>query len=395
VHLIRTLLIAVGVACVALMARAIGAGVTDRASRSLAGSLVVAVGLALAGAGFVWLAPRLILETLNAEPDVVELAVPYFRLSSAATLLVAGSITLESAHRAQRNMRTPLVIAAIGASVKVVLNALLIFGGLGLPRLELVGAGLATLVSESVALALYVGVARLRPPLAPLLLPTAADFRAGLSHAREVLRVAAPAVAERLVLNLALLAYFAILADYGTAAIAAYAIGVRLLAFSWLPGLGFGAAAATLVGQALGAGDARGAKRAGWRSVRLAIGVMAVLALACVFLREPLARVFTHDPEIIEHLLPFLLMLALAQPFMGVHFTLSGALRGAGDTATPLIGAAVGNWLLRVPLAWCAANLFGLPVFWAWAALVLDHVARAAWYVLAFRAGRWAKQLGA
>jgi Na+-driven multidrug efflux pump len=286
--------------------------------------------------------PRQLLALLDATPHVAEIGVPYFRLSLVAMLATGMSVIFDSAQRAHRDTRTPMLIALVAAIVKIALNVLLIFGVLGFPRLELVGAAIATLIAESLALALYLGVARARQAPGRALLPTRLD----------------------------------------------------LGAFSWLPGLAFGAAAATLVGQALGAGDPPGARRAGWRSMWLALYVMAVLGLGCAFLREPLARVFTHDAAIIRQLLPFLLMLAIAQPFMGVHFTLSGALRGSGDTLTPLLGATLGNWVLRVPLAFAAAKLLEWPIEWVWAALVVDHLARSTWYVLAFRSGRWARARG-
>jgi Na+-driven multidrug efflux pump len=83
-----------------------------------------------------------------------------------------------------------------------------------------------------------------------------------------------------------------------------------------------------------------------------------------------------------------MLTLALAQPLMGIHFTLGGALRGAGDTLTPLLAAAIGNWAFRVPLAY-AFKSHGLGVVWMWLALVFDHVARAVWISIAFVRGRW------
>ena len=169
----------------------------------------------------------------------------------------------------------------------------------------------------------------------------------------EVLWVSLPSMGERLIMSLALLTYFKILSAYGTAAIAAYAIGVRLLSFSWAPGLGFAAAASTFVGQALGASDSSArARRAGARSRRPSSvtprrrGAVRLLARAHSRTRSRRTRASR------ENLMPFMLMLAIAQPFMGAHFTLGGVLRGAGDTLTPLVGAAVGNWGFRVPLAW-------------------------------------------
>lgn len=388
-QLLRTLLLAVGAGCLALVARAVGAANREHARKMLSGSMLVSGAVALFGAGLGAAFPERLLLSLHAERDVIALAVPYFRVSLAACTLFSVSTILDSAQRAHRNMRTPLRVAAITAGVKVVLDFLLIFGWLGAPRLGLTGAALATLVAEGTGLALFWLAARSGDSLEQGLLPARIALGELLPNARAVLGVSLPAVGERLVMNLALLVYFAILSSYGTGAIAAYAIGVRLLAFSWLPGLAFGAASATLVGQALGAHDRAAARRGGWRSMQLTLGIMAVFTVLCAFGREALARFFTSDRAVIEQLLPFLLMLALAQPFMGAHFSLSGALRGAGDTMTPLLGAAVGNWGLRIPLAWLMAQVFHEPVLWAWAALVFDHILRAVWYVLRFRSERW------
>jgi Na+-driven multidrug efflux pump len=153
-------------------------------------------------------------------------------------------------------------------------------------------------------------------------------------------------------------------------------------------------AAASLVGHALGAEDAAAARRAGWRAARMALTVSAVLGLVFGLARVPLARVFTSDREVVAALGPFMLMLALAQPPMGLHFTLGGALRGAGDTWNPLLAATLGNWGFRVPLAWLFARGLALDVIWVWAALIADHGARAVWMTLSFRGGGWHRRLG-
>ena len=118
-----------------------------------------------------------------------------------------------------------------------------------------------------------------------------------------------------------------------------------------------------------------------------------MLGGVCIAVREPLARLFTSDAEIVAALGPFLLCLALAQPFLQAHFTLGGAHRGAGDTFTPFVAAALGNWALRVPLACLAAFVFHADVVWVWYALLLDHMARTSWLALSFRRGRWRQKL--
>ncbi|MFN2376584.1 MAG: MATE family efflux transporter, partial [Candidatus Binatia bacterium] len=319
----QSALFAVGFACVALMARAIGAGDPARARAALAASLAVGLATAAVVAVVVLAAPRTVLGWLNAAPEVVELTVPYMRLLFASSMLLAVSLTLEHGLRANRDSRTPMLVALLVTAVKMLLNVALIFGYFGAPRLELVGAGIATLISQVVAVVLFWFVVRAQPADGPMAL-RAPDFAAGRGLLREVVRVAMPGVGERVVLNLALLGYFATLSAYGPVAIAAYTVGVRIMAFSWIPGTGFGAATATLVGHALGAGDPDGAERTGWLAARIALFTAAVLGLVGAVAREPLARMFTSDAAIIEVLGPFMLVLAVAQPMMQVHFTLGG-----------------------------------------------------------------------
>ena len=385
--LAQAVLMAIGVAGVALIARALGAGDAARARAALGGSMVVAIGVSAGLAGVVLSVPRFWLGLLNAKPEVIELALPYLRLTLASTLLFAVSITLECGFRAARDTRTPLAVAIVVTAVKTLVNWLLIFGPFGLPRLGLPGAGAATVVAQVVAVALL-GAANRRRGFGVALAFSLREITQAGENLREVVRLATPAMLERLVLNLALMDYFAMLGHYGSAAVAAYTVGVRITSFSWIPGTGFAAAAATLVGHALGAESPEAATRAGWRAARFAVGVSIVLGLGVAFARVPLARVFTNDESVIAALGPFMLTLALAQPLMGIHFTLGGALRGAGDTLTPLLAAAIGNWAFRVPLAY-AFKSHGLGVVWMWLALVFDHVARAVWISIAFVRGRW------
>lgn len=395
-QLAQAALLALSVACVALMARALGAGEPERARGAFAASLVLAVGSAAAicvvAVGF----PRILLGMLNADPAVIDCAVPYFRLTLGSTFFLAVTLTIESAFRSARNTTTPLLIAGVVTVVKLALNWLLIFGNLGVPQLDLVGAGLATLGAQLVGVTLFVAASRGRNrPESQAVRLRRADFAQVRAFLPETARVSWPALGERVLLNSALLIYFWVLSDYGPVAIAAYTIGVRLLSFSWIPGVGISIAASTLVGQALGAGDVRLASRAGWRSARLALLVSLVLFVVFALLRKTLAEGFTDDAEVIAVLEPFMLLLGLAQPFLGVHFTLAGALRGAGDTVTPLWSATLGNWVFRVPLALLVAKVFHADVVWVWGTVLFDHVTRAIWLTLAFRRERWARNVGA
>jgi Na+-driven multidrug efflux pump len=147
-------------------------------------------------------------------------------------------------------------------------------------------------------------------------------------------------------------------------------------------------AASTLVGQALGAGNEPLARRSGWRATGFGIVLAVVLGAFFIGLRVPLARLFTADPEVVAALDPFILLLGLALPFLVIHFTLGGALRGAGDTVTPLLAATVGNWAFRVPLGYLFAHVWGLSLFWIWSVMLWDHLTRALWLAWVFHFGR-------
>jgi len=382
-------------ACVALMSRALGAGEPARARQAFLASL--GVGSAISGAiALLTLAfPRALLELLGAQPAIVAEAIPYFRFTLGSSLFFAVALTIESGYRAARNTALPLAIATGVTLVKLLLNLLLIFGSFGFPKLDLMGAGIATFAAQIFGLALFIPMARRRGrPESSVLRVTRADVPGARALLRETAIVAWPAAGERVLVNSALFIYFRALSSYGPAAIAAYVIGVRLLAFSWLIPTGISIAASTLVGQALGARDRRLAARAGWRAARLSLLFAVPLFAVFALLRIPLAESFTQDRAVVGPLEPFMLLLGIAQPFLSLHFTLSGALRGAGDTKTPLWSAVFGNWIFRVPLAVLVVYYFHADVVWVWGTVVFDHVARAIWLTWSFYRERWAENIG-
>ncbi len=388
-HLIHSTLFAVGLACVALMARAIGARDAPRARHAFAGSIQVSAIITLVYASGLYLFSEQALAALGAEPSVVRVAAPYLELTVAASLALSFTMIGESGLRANRDTRTPMLIAGIVAVAKLGLNAMLIFGLAGAPRLELLGAGLATALSQLIGLLLFALVIARQPRDAPTALRIGDLFRPNpIIHA--VVRIAIPGVAERIVLNLGLLFYFWVLSRYyGTLAVAAYTVGISILSFSWIPGTGYAQACSTIVGQALGARRSDAALLGANRALGLAIGTALPLGLAFAWYRVPLARLFTSDAEVVAALSPFMLCLAIAQPFLQTHFTLGGAHKGAGDTVTPLIAATLGNWGVRVPLAILIGAILEVDVVWLWATLIFDHVARSIFLAARYVRGRW------
>ncbi len=390
---VQSSLFAIGLACVALMARAIGAGDPREAQRAFGASLQVGVASSIAlSVPIAWVAPTAF-AFLGQEARVTEIAIPYLYYVLASSVLMAAALVIESALRADKHMRFPMVIAMLVMAVKLLLNWVFIFGNLGAPRMELEGAGLATLISQAIGLVALIARVLVAPPEASLRARLADVF--GLNpRSREVFRISLPGIVERLVMNTAMLSYIWVLGHYyGTLSVAAYTVGIPLLAFTWIPGQSYAQACATLIGQALGAREADEAERIGWQSAGLAIGTAAVLGAVVAVLRFDIAGLLTDDVEVITALGPFMLALAIAQPLLQLQFTLGGAHRGAGDTFTPLVAACVGNWLFRVPLAFVFAIVFAFDVSWVWSALIFDHLARSVVLLYTFRRGDWKTKL--
>jgi Na+-driven multidrug efflux pump len=190
------------------------------------------------------------------------------------------------------------------------------------------------------------------------------------------------------VVQIAFLAFFAIVAQYGTKAFAAYGIGISLVAFPIVVGFGFGVATATLVGQQLGAGRPDRAMATGWRSLRMALAAMLTLSLIMAWHAESLASFMIADPEVISLTVTFIYVICLTQPMMACDFALAGALRGAGDTRFPLFATFIGIIFGRLLPAWLCMSL-GLSVYWIFGVMVLDYTLKATMLIHRYRSKKW------
>jgi putative MATE family efflux protein len=203
-----------------------------------------------------------------------------------------------------------------------------------------------------------------------------------------LIAVGYPAALEQLVFQSGFIAFTFLIARYGTAALAAYGIGVQILSVSFVVGFGFSIAASTLVGQHLGAQDPVRATASGWHAMWLAVASMSALSVLIIALAEPIARTMIDDPEVVRLTVAFIYTLGAVQPLMAVDFALSGALRGAGDTRFPLVSTFAsligGRVLLAMLFAWR-----GLRVEWIYGALLADYVIKATFMIARFRSGRW------
>ena len=373
-----------------LVAQSYGAGNRRQSETSLGQGLVLGAalsvpltlllcipGLDLLRAGF---------EAFDAERDVALIGARYMRVVLLAVPALVLSLVCQGALRAAGDTRTPLWLTGTGNLLNVSLNYVLIFGHFGFPELGVTGAAWGTVAARSVEALLYVllltsGRLRLHVRLGALI-PRSEEIR-------RLTRLGVPAAVEQLVISFGFLLYNRSIASYGTDALAAYQVGVILLQAAFMPGFGFSVAATTLVGQWVGAGDMARARTAGRRCRRLAVVLMTALGAVFYVGARPFAQAVIDDPNVTDIATQFIRLLALSQPAMAIHFAMSGALRGAADVRSPLLGAVIAMYGVRLPFALLAAFALHLPLIWAFIGMVGDHHVRALVLFLRWRSPTW------
>jgi putative MATE family efflux protein len=387
---LQAVLMGISIGTAALAARAWGGGDRDAAGRVLRSALPLALAIALVvmvlGLGLADAFAGL----FGLQGEARALAASYVRWISAFACVFAIGFVLIATLRASGDTRTPLLLGAAANVLNVVCLYLIVFGGLRFPKLGIRGAalagGLAFTFSSGLGLALWRS-GRLRVPYARSDPESAARRRA-------VLRIGVPASIEQLLVQAGFIAFTFIVARFfGTRALAAFGIGQQILGLTSVVGFGFSVAAATLVGQHLGANDAGLAAASGWRAMRLAVLSMSIVGALLLYFARPLAALMIDDVEVNRLTVPLLCVLGLAQPLAAIDFSLAGALRGAGDTRFPLLSTCAGLFGGRVLLA-AAFTWRGLSIEWVYAALLADYAIKISLLLLRFRSGRWQRALG-
>ncbi|HWF61184.1 MAG TPA: MATE family efflux transporter [Nitrospira sp.] len=342
--------------------------------------LWLSIGLSLLLAGLGIVGNQFVMQQLGAESSVIELALPY---STVIFLVIPCTVliqVLSSILQGTGDTKTPMY-GLIGVNLLHVLLAYpLIYGRWGAPHLGLKGAAIAVGLAEATG-TLYL-LLRCRP-----ILKESSTLR--LDLIRSIWEVGSSVSGERIVQQAGIFIYTKLVLLYGTVAYAAHQVGLSIESFSFLPGYGLAIAAATMVGQSIGAGKYTRAKLENWEANRLAIVIMACMGLIFFFFPYPLLRAFTTDEAVIELGTMFLQIVALLQVPLALTMVLAGSLRGAGDTRFIMGATMIGMWGVRVPLALIAALWARQSVFYIWAAMIADWTVRMGLLLWRYQSERW------
>ena len=379
----------VALSTTAMVARRIGE--KDPAGAAVAGVQAVVIGLAISlliGVPSGIYAPRL-LQLMGASPQIVATGSGYARIAlggcGAIVMLFLNNAIFRGAGDAAVAMR----LLWVSNIINLVLDPCLIFGWGPFPKLGVTGAALATFTGRSIGV-LYQFYRLLRGTERIHIL--ASQLRVNAGVLLRLLRVSFTGVLQFAIANVSWIGLVRIVSLFGSAALAGYTIAIRIVIFIILPSWGLSNAAATLVGQNLGAKQPERAEQSVWRTGLYNMIFLGTIGVFFVLLAEPIIRLFTDDPAVVPLAAACLRILSYGNIGYAYGMVMLQAFNGAGDTVTPTIVNFFGFWLLELPLAYVLAVTFHLRGNGAYWAIVIAEGFIALAGVLLFRRGRWKRQ---
>jgi MATE family multidrug resistance protein len=268
--------------------------------------------------------------------------------------------------------------------INIFLNWVLIFGNLGAPELGATGAGVASAIATMFGAASYFLLGRTYARDAGFLreLPDRATMAT-------IIRLAAPAGLQQFFFAAGMTVFLALVARMGTPELAATKVIIDLILVGILPGLGFGLAAASLAGQALGRGDPDDAKQWGWDVTKVAILVVGALSIPAVLVPEWILGVFIHAPSTLALAKDPLRLVAAFLFFDAVGMVLMNALMGAGDVKRVMFIATGYQWLIFLPLVYVFGPVMGLGLLVVFAVQVIYRAFQSLTFAFMWKRGRW------
>ena len=368
----------VGVGLTAVAARRHGEGNPAEAARVVGEALAYAVALGAVVAITGTLGLRWLLDALHNPPAVRAIGASYLGTYVLGMPLIFGYFAVDAAFRASGDTRTPLVLLASSVALTLVLDPVLMLGLGGVPALGVTGAAVATIATRGGACLLGVVLLARRGMIR--LAPLRTESLAAIT------RVGLPTAVTGVLFSAIYVGVTRVVSPFGTAPLAAMGLGFRIESWMYMVGVGFGAAAAAIVGQNMGAGQIARAARAGWLTVGYGTLVSLIAVAAEVLVPERMAGIFTADPAVVIETARYLRIAAGAQLFTAAELVLEGALGGAGATAAAMVVSSAIS-ASRIPLAIWAAPRWGTTGIWS--VIAATAAGRGIGMMMLWRAGWW------
>lgn len=387
--LVYALAMGLSIGATAMVARRIGEGDREGAARAAVQALILGVIVAvLLGLAGVVLAPHL-LALMGASPGVIEQGTNYTRVMLGGSITILLLFLINAVFRGAGDAAIAMRVLWLANLINIVLGPCLIFGLGPFPELGVAGAATATTIGRGTG-ALYAFTRLLRPGGRINL--SRRHFRLEPALLLRLLRLSASGTFQVFIGMASWIGLIRILSSFGSDALAGYTIGIRVIIFALLPSWGMSNAAATMVGQALGAGKPERAERAVWIAGFYNMCFLGAVGLVFVLFAERITGLFTSDPAIHAYATDCLRVVAYGFLFYAYGMVITQSFNGAGDTFTPTVINLFVFWLWEIPLAYVLAIHFGLGPHGVFLAITIAFSTLAVVSAAVFRRGRWKRR---
>jgi putative MATE family efflux protein len=374
----------ISTAATAIIARKIGEKNPEDASKSLMQIINISggIGILLAVVGFTFSGQ--ILKLMGGSDELIREGIGYTQIQFLSAPIIMLLFSLGGALRGAGNAILAMNAMIIANIINIVLDYIFIpVMGMGVE-----GAAIATIIGRSIGVgiqlsAFFANNINLKLNIKKWFADWALIF--------EILKISAGSAGQFIIQSASWVFLIRILSDFGSEVVAGYTIAIRIIVFTILPSWGLANAAATLVGQNLGAEQPDRAAKSAWRAGFFNMAFLGLVAILFFIYARPLVGMFDKNPVVMETGIECLKILCAGYIFFGFGMVMTQAINGSGDTKTPTLLNIIGFWVLQIPIAYLLAVKLDWKetgVFWA---VVISESILAVLAILYFNTGRWKK----
>ena len=383
--ILYALAMGVSIGAGAMVSRRVGEKDADGAAHAAAQVILLGLVVSLViGAIGAYFAPTL-LAMMGASGGVIEhRAFTQVMLGGCASVVML--FLINSVLRSSGDAATAMRVLWLANGINIVLGPTLVFGWGPFPEMGIVGAAIATTIGRGTG-ALFAFTRLLKPTSRVRVRRPHFHFDPALIV--RVINLSSAATFQVFIGMASWIGLVRIIAEFGSNALAGWTIGIRVIGFALLPSFGMANAAATMVGQSLGARKPDRAESAVWAAGKYNAIFLGIVGLLFVLFAPQVVRIFTQEPEVATYAVSALRTVACGFLFYAYGMVFTQAFNGAGDTRTPTWINLVIFWMLEIPLAWVLANTFGLGPFGAFLAATIAFCLLAVVSAVLFRRGGW------
>jgi len=381
-YLVYSVAIGVSVGATATVARRIGEKDETGAARAATHSIYLGIiASALMGIIGIIFAPNF-LSLMGAEESVVREGANFTRIMLGGNFVVLFLFLLNAIFRGAGDASVAMRVLWIANILNIILCPIFIFA----LKFGVTGAAIGTTIGRGVGVA-YAGYYLFRGEKRFAI--HAAHWKFDRELFLQLIKISAPAVLQFFVQTASWIGIVRVITGFGSVVVAGYQIGIRVVIFALLPSIGLSNAAATLVGQNLGAQKPARAEKAVWTAAFYNALVQTSIGLLFVIFAEPVSRIFTDDPQILPYAVDSLRIISYGFLFYAIGMVLETAFNGAGDTWTPTFLNLFVFWLFEIPLAYFLAYRTDLKAHGAFWAITISFSVLAVASAIVFRRGKW------